>query len=250
MLTQDQLLDELDGLAPVEHSLIVEYLLVHAVLGHDIPAVEGDPISQRLHQAAEAAFWTGVGEMRHLHRLNTVLTRGGRAAEIDRAPAIDGHVLAAVASTTAPGTISALLDRERRIAAATDDRYLRLRAAFDPATIGNPPWLEDLMFILEPGLDHRGSLSGLEEALQGAVPTDAVRLGLREPADQVERGLLDLSDGWYGLLLAIVDAWFNHEDQLGGVLPGRADAVMTKLNAVNLAIVERGLLPRFTAPDL
>jgi len=250
MLTQDQLLDELDGLATVEHSLIVEHLLVHAVLGHDIPAVDGDPVSQRLHQAAEAAFWTAVGEMHHLHRLDTVLTRGGRAAEIGRAPAIDGHVLAAVASTTAPGTISALLDREREIAAATDDRYVRLRAAFDPEMIWNLPWLEDLTSILEPGLDHRGSLINVEKALQGALPGDVVRLGLREPADQVERGLLDLSDGWYGLLLAIVDAWFNHEDQLGGVLRGRADAVMTELNAVNLAIVERGLLPRFTPPDL
>ena len=40
-LNRDQILDELEYLATVEHALVVEYLSVFCALGHDLAAEEG-----------------------------------------------------------------------------------------------------------------------------------------------------------------------------------------------------------------
>jgi hypothetical protein len=40
-LSREQVLDELEFLATVEHALIVECLSVHCALGHDLPADQG-----------------------------------------------------------------------------------------------------------------------------------------------------------------------------------------------------------------
>ena len=46
-LDRDQVLDELEQLATVEHTLIVEYLSVHCALGHDLGAEEGGATTER-----------------------------------------------------------------------------------------------------------------------------------------------------------------------------------------------------------
>jgi hypothetical protein len=234
------LLDELDSLAAVEHSLIIEYLLIHSVLGHD-----SAPASTS--QAAGTAWGMATREMRHLHQLNQVLTNAGRPAQLGRSQAIDGGFPAAIAPAGTSSVIDRLLVREREIATAVDRRYERLRSA--PA-LGGPsvegPIAQQLTFLLDP--DHVGALESLEKELR-AIMAGGVSLGEHhEATDQLERTLVDLSDRWYGLVLAIVDAWFSNETELGGRLYGRAVTAMQEFSGVNQLLVEHGVLPRFTPP--
>ncbi len=247
--TAQQVLDELDALATVEHSLVIEFLLLHSVLGHDIPPSAG-PSDRGPGKAAQVAFRMATREMRHLHQLNQVLTSAGRAAQVGRSSTIDGGLLPLVTPDATPSTIDRIVERERGIAAAVDARYARLRAA---VTSTAPPIsgavLDKLSFILDVGPDHAGALGDLEAALQALAPGGVARGTHDGAADRRHGSLLDLSDQWYGLVLAIVDAWFSHEAELGGDLFGRAISAMDDLNAVNRSIVERGLLPRFTPPE-
>jgi hypothetical protein len=234
------LLEELDSLAAVEHSLIIEYLLIHSVLGHDAaPPSTG--------QAAGTAFGMATREMRHLHQLNQVLTNARRPAQLGRSRAIDEGFPAAVAPAGSSTVIDRLLVREREIATAVDRRYERVRSA---VALGGPsvdgPIAEQLTFLLDP--DHVGALAFFEKELR-AIAASGVSLGEHhEAADQVEKTLVDLSDRWYGLVLAIADAWFSNETELGGQLYGRAITAMQEFSGVNQLLVEHGLLPRFTPP--
>jgi hypothetical protein len=51
-LTREQVLDELDFLATVEHALIVEFLSVQCALGHDLPADQGGATTKELRDLA------------------------------------------------------------------------------------------------------------------------------------------------------------------------------------------------------
>jgi hypothetical protein len=248
----EQLLDELDALAAVEHSLIIEYLLVHSLLGHDRKPSGSDPFDGPLSQAAGAAFLMATSEMRHFHGLNQALTSVGRPAQTGRSAAIDGGLLVAIAPGGATSVVERLASHERDLAGIVDDRYARLRAALESPAFAGPgaPDLGQLTFFLDINPNHLGALADFETAMRSLPPGDVpIGMPVGNP-DPVEESLLDLSDQWYGLLLAIIDAWFNHEADLGGVLRGRTIDVMDALNSVNGRLVEHGrLLPRFTLPE-
>jgi hypothetical protein len=248
----EQLLDELEALATVEHSLIIEYLLIHSLFGHDRPPSGSDPFVDAMNQAAQAAFGMAGSEMRHFHGLNQALTSAGRAAQTGRSATIDGGLLTAIAPGEPTPAIERLAARARKFADPLDDRYGRLGSVLtSPATEATAGLdLDQLAFLIDTNPDHRGAVTAFETALASVPPGDvAIWLPPGDP-DAVEVSLLDLSDQWYGLLLAIIDAWFNHEIDLGGVLRGRAIDVMSALNGVNGRLVEHGRqLPRFTLPE-
>ena len=66
-LTREQVLDELDYLATVEHALCVEYLFAHYSVAApmQLPA-DADAATRRVHAAAFEVFSVAVDEMRHL----------------------------------------------------------------------------------------------------------------------------------------------------------------------------------------
>jgi hypothetical protein len=243
MSTVEHLLVELETLAAAEHSLIVEYLLVHSVLGHD-----SAPTSTS--QAAVAAFGMATREMRHVKQLNEVLTLAGRPVHLGRSPSIDAGFVAAVAPG-APPVVDRLQSRERQLAAAVDARYERVRQAVAPGLVAlDGPAHELLTFVLDTGPDHEGGLAALAAQL-GAMSAAGVTLPeTAGTADAATGALLDLSDHWYELVLDIVETWFTYETELGGHLQGRAIAAMQEFSAVNQLLVERGVLPRFTPPRI
>ena len=246
----EQLFNEVATIAAIEHSLIVEYLLLHYVLRHDRPPTDSHPLAISSSEAAEFAFGLATREMRHFHGLNQALVSFGRPTQMGRSATIDSGFAATFAPTLATSVIERIASRERELAVAVDDRYSGLQKALRSPAMGatDGPDLGRLVFLdLNP--DHRGALMEFDIALR-SVPGD-VPIGTPPgDPDAVELGLLDISDQWYGLLLAVVDAWFGHEAELGGVLPGRAQSVMDALNRVNGRIVEQARqLPRFTLPD-
>jgi hypothetical protein len=90
-LTREQVLDELEFLAKVEHALVVECLSVCYALGYDLGADEGGATTRQGSEAAAAASSLGQQtEMFHLDDLNNALVHANRPAQLDRAASIPG----------------------------------------------------------------------------------------------------------------------------------------------------------------
>jgi hypothetical protein len=234
-LSHDQLLDELDFLASVEHALCVEYLSVHCALGHGLDPADETPEAARVHEAAQAASSSAFAEMRHVHIVNRALVEGGRRAQLDRASSIQpGSGPAIPLGPPSPEQLERLVEHEREVSAAVDERWERLRSALasDPVLGREFP-------------THSGLAAALYKDLEHIPSTQYLRATHREPSDEIERSLLDLSDRYYALLVATLQIWFDHENELFGIRSQAIDT-MTKLDGINRMLVERGLLPSFT----
>jgi hypothetical protein len=247
----DQVLDELDHLASVEHALLVDYLSVFCALGHDLPPAGGGASAQRVRDAASAAFSLALGEMAHLRRVNGGLTLAGRQPQVGRAVGISSDGVGEVAlGPPSLAQLERLLEREHEIASAVDERYARLQSAVTPADpVLSGKLLEQVTFILETCSHHVSDLATLREPLEGLAPSDFLRATRREATDALERSLLELSDQYYGVIVATVQTWSAHDEQLGGQLRSLAVATMDRLNEIHFLLVERGLLPPFTLPS-
>jgi hypothetical protein len=244
-LSREEMLGELRFLATVEHSLIVENLTVHCVLGQDM-APAPTPNGQRVAAAAQTAVDTAIRDMKHLHQLNLALTRAGRGAEVGRAAAIDHAGGEIRFGRLAPADLEHLLDREGRIASAVDDRYARLRPADEaPGPVFEPDPLIDLSDILAFNLEHRALFAELQGRLSGVEFSEYGRVTRLDAAGDLERNLLAVSDGYYRLVVTLVRARFAHEDELGSEVAGRAQTEMDNLRSFNLLLAIEGLLPAF-----
>ena len=249
-LSADEILDELDELARVEHSICVEYLSIHCALGHDLEPAEDGVTAQRVAQAAQAASVAAFSEMRHVRVINRVLVFAERAPELGRASSIHRDSSSEVALV--PLTVQQLerlLEREREIASAVDERYARLRDAAE----SQPPMFEsellsEVISVLNPGPDHSGLPSALTEELDGIPPSAYLRAIPRDPRDELEQRLLDLSDHCYRLVVGNLRIWFEHEEEVS-TARGQALDTMHALNMINRFVVEHGLLPAFPLPD-
>lgn len=90
-LTREQVLDELEFLAKVEHALVIECLSVCYALGYDLGPDEGGPTTGQGSEAAGAASSLAQNsEMFHLDDLNTALVHANQHAQLDRAASIPG----------------------------------------------------------------------------------------------------------------------------------------------------------------
>ena len=90
-LTREQVLDELEFLAKVEHALVVECLSVCYALGYDLGPDEGGPTTEPGSEAAGAAMSLAQNsEMFHLEDLNLALIHASRPPQMDWAASIPG----------------------------------------------------------------------------------------------------------------------------------------------------------------
>jgi hypothetical protein len=246
-LNREQVLDELDFLASVEHSLCVEYLSVHCALGHDLDPAGAGATAQNVADAAQAAAATAQDEMRHLHSINRALGRAGRPPQLARASSIPGNSGSEVAlGPLSLEQLERLIEREDELATAVDARYARLRRAFASPDLGfEGGLLDEMARVLDPLPKHSQLSVVLHEKLERIPPSEYLRATPHEPKDQLEVTLLELSDRSYHLLVGILQTWFAHEDEFFG---GRDQAIdaMKVLDMINGLLVERGALPAFT----
>jgi hypothetical protein len=249
-LTADEILDELEKLASIEHSICVEYLSIHCALGHDLEPADDGVTAQHVAQAAQAASVAAFSEMRHVRVVNRALVHGKRAPQLGRASSIPRESGSEVA--LGPLTLEELerlLERERGIASAVDDLYARLRRAVEsPPPVFEGELMSEVISVLSPGPDHSGLPSALTDELDGVPPSQYIRAIPREPRDEFEQRLLDLSDQCYRLVVGSLRIWFEHDEE---VFTARSQAVdtMNALNMSNSLVVEHGLLPAFPPPD-
>jgi hypothetical protein len=233
-LTLQQILEEFDYLATVEHALCVEYLFIDCAL-----------------VAPGQAFVLADFEMRLLRSVNETLRLAGRPPNLGRASHIrrDSAPPLALAPLT-PAQLTGFLDREYAIASAVDERYVKLRPAVDPhATPAlDPELLEQITRVVADGTQHSTWFATLRDALEGRRPDEYLRPVHDEPADELERTLLEISDQHYSLILQSLRTGFTHQDELWGPMRQLAINSMEGLRQVNGLLVERNLLPNFTLP--
>jgi Type II/IV secretion system protein len=163
-LTREQILDELDVLATVEHAIIVEYLSVQCALGHDLPAEQGGATTEALHNLATDVGILAASQMRHFKNVNRALVESGRSVQVGRADSMDGSAL----GPPSAAQLERLVEREERIARAIDERYKRLRPAVESGTpVLEGQLFDDVRFILDTCTNHAGSVAGMRTVLDG-----------------------------------------------------------------------------------
>jgi hypothetical protein len=238
---REALLDELETLAAVEHAMVVEWLTVACALGADLPPEDGGPVTDAAQEAARTAGLRAQDEMRHLSRVCQALVSAGRTPDVGRALTVAGP--AGVLDLTPPTAADApaLIAREEAVAAAVDWNYARLA----PAVATAP----DLSGAIEGGATHTGAAAALRAALGDPPPADAVRARRRTPGDSFEQRLLDAGDRGYALVVAALREWLGQPDLfVGGAFRQFAVQAMSHLDELDGLLVQRGLLPAFTAP--
>ena len=246
-LTRDQVLDELEFLAKVEHALVIECLSVCYALGYDLGPDEGGPTTGPGSEAAGAAMSLARNtEMFHLEDLNLALIHASRPPQMDRAASISG----------APGSdiplgppdltqLQQLVAREQAIATAVDEQYARLA----PAVTSSPVFDGDLLNELQPiivdhGTAHAAAWAAITDPLAGLAPGDYLRATRRQAADSFEERLLAASDRGYRL---IIDA-LKDQFATAGTFSSLAVSAMRVMDDTNRLLAQRGLLPPFTSP--
>jgi hypothetical protein len=244
-LSREQVLDELDFLATVEHALVVEYLSVSCALGHDLQVDEGGPTTQQGRDAAAAASLLALSEMSHLKRVNGALVSAGRSVQVERASAISSSSVAEVAlGPPSHEQLKRLLEREDAIAAALDERYARLEPAVTSAPVFEGELLDELRsVIVDDGPEHAGALANLRDSLHGVAPAEFLRATRRTPSDPFEERLLDVSDRCYRLVVDAVREFFAADFSAAGTFRSFALSAMDALDQSNRLLVQRGLLP-------
>ena len=250
-LTTEQVLDELELLATVEHAIVVEYLSVSCALGHDLKPEEGGAATTPGHEAAVEASELAVVAMFRLKGLNLGLAEAGRSVQLGRAASVSSPSVAEIAlGPPSPAQLERFLEREEAIAAAVEERYARLR----PAVTTDPVFEGELLnhlraVVVEDGPTHVASLADLRELLRDQVPADLLRATRRETTDPFEQRLLAVSDRNYDLVLfALREQFANRDFFVARTWRALATRAMLTLDETNRLLVQRGLLPPFTLP--
>jgi len=246
-LDREQVLDELELLATVEHALIVEYLSVHCALGHDLEAEQGGATTEQGGQASAAAASLAQGEMFRLKDVNRALVAAGRSPQLGRAVSVAAPSGTIPLDPPSRAQLEQLRQREDDIAAAVDARYQRLRPAVTSGAGFDNSLLTTIRSVLDDGTTHADALASLRDALGDVAPAFFLRAIRRHTNDAFEQRLLDVSDRGYQSIVAALGESFAFDDGFAGAgFTQLAVGGMTTLDDVHRLLVQRGLLPPFT----
>jgi hypothetical protein len=241
-LDRESVLDELEVLATIEHALIVEYLSICCALGNNLDAKDGGPTTDRGRAAAAAAAQLAQDGMIHFRDINRALVNSKRSARLDRAERI-ANMLVPPDQTE----LQRLLEREKAIAMAVDERYTRLAPAVTTHPVFEGERLDEWrIVIVENGPTHVDGLTELQTALDDLAPAEFLRAIRTTANDSFEQRLLDTNDRTYGLVVGAVRGTFDPDFAVSGAFRGIAISAMLTLDESNRLLVQRGLLPPFT----
>jgi hypothetical protein len=246
-LTADQVLDELEFLATVEHALVVEYLTVSSALGYDLEAADGGATSPQGADAARTASSLAQGEMFHVSGIYGALLAAGRSPAFGRATSIASASIQEVSlDPPTADQLRQLLAREKAITTAVDERYAALVSAVTTSPVFEGDVLESLRsVVVDAGSTHTTGFESLRDALDDPPPPDFLRVPRRETNDAFEQRLLTASDQVYRLVTTALASQFGSPDAFG--FRPLATSAMDALDSINHLLAQRGLLPPFTA---
>jgi len=218
MPASDELLDELDHLATVEHALCVQYLFLDCAL------VEPG-----------SAFNLALTAMSQIRQVNDVLVTAGLTGNLARAEAVRATPPVPFAPLVAGGID---LARQSLIAVAVDRRYATARALLDSDPAVDSDLRDRIAGALDGGAGHAAAFESLRESL----PEVYLRR-VREPADEGETTLRSIGLREYNLIVQLLQEHFTGANGL--TLLAIARDAMRTLQEVFFLLTERDLLPRF-----
>jgi hypothetical protein len=248
-LTSDQVLDELDYLATVCHSVLVEALTIAGAAGRDLPPDQFGPVNDSASALAQAGSGIAQSEMFRFRRLNDALVAAGRGVETGRAASIASDSVPEISlAPLTPDQFTDIVPRELAIGQALAERYARLEPSVTTAPVFSGDLLGQLQGVIQGGQDYPGLLAGYRDAL-GSVPSGKVlRATRRDAADDSEQNLLGMSDLAYRVLVGLLGLAFAPPARSLGVSLQMLVDAMNVVDGANTELTRRGLLPPFTPP--
>ncbi|MFE2124231.1 ferritin-like domain-containing protein [Rhodococcus aetherivorans] len=253
-LSREQVIEELQYLATVEHALCVEYLFAHYSLDAPmrLPA-DADTRMRRIYAAADEVFSIAIDEMRHLRWVNEALFTLGRPPRLGRADRIHRQLDRPFAlRPLTPDHLDWFIEVEapsQHTGESIDGMYVRLHQTLlrDPDTFPEHQRLAHLIkLIIDEGADHYQRFLAVKDHLAGLTPDDYLRPMHDGSTDPTDMQLLELSDLNYALLLGALNTTLTLGDKAGGVLIEQSRRTMFNLHEVNHVLAARGVAPRFT----
>ncbi len=281
LMTRQEVIDELNYLATVEHALCIEYLYAHYSLnsplalpqsgvdariarvfadamGSGTRALPSALLSDRtrhIFAAAYEIFRIGVDEMRHLRWVNEALDLLERPPSLGRAERI-GRAFDRPFELK-PLTAEQLqwfIDIEKpsqAINEGVDGMYVRLHTSIDrqPNLFPERERLVHLIkLIIDEGGDHYERFLAIQQHL-ASMSADEYLRPLAEPSPGSALATLqDLSDQNYAVLLGALQIAFSLGDRAGGVLLEQARRAMYNLHETNHHLAGKGVRGRFLLP--
>jgi hypothetical protein len=223
-LTQDQVLDELEYLATVEHALVVEYLTV----GYALRAGYED--------ASRTAGSLAVDQMRKLSNVCSALSGAGRIPSLDRAASMTAAGVDVPFSPAGATAYAGLVGRETALARAADDRYRTLAAA--------APTGKDIIDAIDQGQTHEAGLAGLWADLGDPVPAGLLATVRFDAQTDAEADALAGADAAYRVVVTALRAKFADAEAFNSYLE-IALAAMNAVDGVGRALARGGLVLSF-----
>jgi Ferritin-like len=261
LMTRQQVIDELNYLAKVEHALAVEYLYAHYSLNapEELPKdPEPDDQTKRIFAAAHEIFMIAVDEMRHLHWVNEALDllksppSLGRADHIGRALDMP-FALEPLTSKQLQWFIDVEMPSRAMSEGQIDGMYVLLHTSIDRQP-NEFPERERLVYliklIIDEGGDHYHRFMSVRQHLNG-MSSDTYLRNLKDaPPGSALATLQDLSDTHYATVLGILAQTFSLGDKAGGILLKNAVKEMFNLHDTNHILASKGIRPRFKLPPV
>ncbi|MDJ0591376.1 MAG: ferritin-like domain-containing protein [Pleurocapsa sp. MO_226.B13] len=266
--SKEDLINELNYLASVEHALAVEYLYAYYSLNtpENLAEDNNDWRTKTIWTAAQEILKIAVDEMRHLRWANECLTLLDADVSVGRAALLGRNFNEPfVLRQLTPQTLQWFIDVERPSRVTTrglDGMYVRILDAIEQ----NPDWFtpevaENLLrivkLIIDEGEEHYVRFSNVQRnlgRLNDSYLRSAYGIGtngepFEAPPETPLVRLQQMSDHYYATILRLIQVSFALKDKASGKTIREAIKIMFSLNGVNFQLAEQGMTPLFTLPD-
>ena len=278
-LSLEDIVNEFQYLATVEHALVVEYLFAHYSLNApaERPAAGGDAEALIIFDAASDLLAVAIDEMRHFLWVNQVLRLlgcnvavTGRAKRIGLPPEKDKeHKRRPIPDfkylnlpfrlrELSPEVLDEFIDIEANSKTAgpggkSFGMYVHLLAGLlrQRSEIPNADHVIRLVkLLIDEGDDHGSKFKSIADRLSGVkgARTRETRRGPARDADPEQQQLLKLGDEYYQELLELIHVSYEKGVKAGGKLIADAVTLMRELHDIGHALAKKNIGLRFTLP--
>ncbi|MEB3283145.1 MAG: ferritin-like domain-containing protein [Lyngbya sp.] len=257
LMSRQQVIDELNYLATVEHALCIEYLYAHYSLNAPmrLPDTGASEQTKHIFAAANEVFMIAVDEMRHLRWVNEALDLLGQPPSLGRAESL-GRIFNRPfqLKPLTPEQLQWFIDVEKpsqSVNEGLDGMYVQLLISIDrqPDIF---PERERLLYliklIIDEGGDHYQRFKSVQQHLSDMIPEIYLRpLENPQPGSQLA-SLQQLSDQNYAVLLGSLEISFSLGDRAGGLVLEQSRRAMFNLHEANHYLASQGVQAQFKLP--
>lgn len=257
LMTRQEVIDELNYLATVEHALCIEYLYAHYSLNAPprLPDMGVDEQTRHIFAAAHEVFMIAVDEMRHLRWVNEALDLMKQPPSLGRAQFIGREFNRPFQlERLTPEQLQWFIDVEKPSQIAgqgIDGMYIRLLASIDrqPEHFPERERLLHLMkLIIDEGENHYERFLSVQQHLGGMSSDSYLRPLENSPSGTQFTNLQKLSDQNYSVLLGTLQVSFALGDRAGGMVLEQSRRAMFNMHETNHYMASNGVSARFSLP--